>query len=37
MTSSVTNVIVKNRFDQVGDMGRYSYRPGPIGWKASNY
>jgi len=26
-----------NRFDQVGDMGRYSYRPGPIGWKASNY
>ena len=39
MTSSVadTDATFKNRFDQVGDMGRYSYRPGPIGWKASNY
>jgi hypothetical protein len=23
----------ESRFDQVGEMGRYSYRQGPIGWK----
>merc|ERR1739838_556256 len=32
--NSDTTMLQNNRtFDQVGDMGRYQYRQGPIGWK----